>query len=154
MLLPDDPKRFPARPPSEVEWEDLLVRVEIAARALRIAVDEAPADDLVVEALEMGVLFEAMLGRTLEAVIDGRTPEDGGGVYVSGDPDELVSEYARLRYRSFVMVQRRGIDVWEWTVRGGGWDGATAYQLFQAAAARDGALLSLIRGAGRGGAAA
>ena len=31
----------PEAPPSEVEWEDLLVRVELAPRALRLALDDA-----------------------------------------------------------------------------------------------------------------
>lgn len=152
-MLPDDPHRFPARPPSEVEWEDLLVRVEIAPRALRIAVEEARADDeLLSRALQIGLLFETLLQRALEAIIDERVMEDGFGMeFVPGDPAALVAEYGRLRYRSFLMVQRRGLNVWDWTVRGGTWDGATAYQLFQAAAERDGALLAIVRGGGRGG---
>jgi hypothetical protein len=51
--------------------------------------------------------------------------------------------------RNFVMVQRRGLNVWDWTVRGGPFHGATAYQLFQFAAQSDGALLAAIRRAGR-----
>lgn len=147
-MLPDDPRGFPPRPPSEVEWEDLLVRVEIAPRALRIAVEEARADRaLLAEALRTGLRSEAMLQRALEAIIDGREGDDGAGIPdVPGDPDALVAEYGRLRYRSFLMVQRRGINVWDWTVRGGTWDGATAYQLFQAAARRDGVLLARVRG--------
>jgi hypothetical protein len=154
-MLPDDPHGFPARPPSEVEWEDLLVRVEIAPRALRIAVEEARADPaLLAGALRVGVRLETLLQRALEAIIDERAMEDGDGVSdVSGGPADLVAEYERLRYRSFLMVQRRGINVWDWTVRGGTWDGATAYQLFQAAARRDGVLLARVRGTREEGAA-
>lgn len=155
-MLPDEVRAFPARPPSEVEWEDLLVRVEIAPRALRIAVEEAPRDDPdLIQLLQTGVFFEARLQHLLEAMIDGREVEYGFEARnVPGDVDALIEAYARLRYRSFLMMQRRGINVWEWMVLGGEWAGATAYQLFQAAAHRDGALLAGARRAGRGGTAA
>ncbi len=154
MTFSTDPRTLPARPPSEVEWEDLLVRVEIAPRALRVAVEDAPADHPgVVHALGMGVLGEMALQQMLEAMVDGRElPEDSGfGIEgMPGDAEALVAEYARLRFRSFVMVQRRGLNVWDWTVRGGPYPGATAYQLFQAAAQADGVLLAAMRRAARG----
>ena len=147
-----DPRSLPPRPPSEVEWEDLLVRVEIAPRALRLAVEEAPGDDpRVAEVMQSGVRAEAALQATLEAIIDGREAGDPTpAVHLPGDAAGLLAEYTRLRMRSFVMAQRRGLDVWDWTVCGGPWDGATAFQLFQAAAHRDGALLAAVRGAARG----
>ena len=157
MTFSADPRTLPARPPSEVEWEDLLVRVEIAPRALRVAVEDAPAGHPgVEEALGMGVMGEMALQEMVAAMVDGRalpqeTPDAGFSFHGAA---ELVAEYARLRHRSFVMVQRRGIDVWDWRVRGGAYDGATAYQLFQAAAQTDGTLLAAIRGAARGGAPA
>ena len=154
MIFSTDPRTLPARPPSEVEWEELLVRVEIAPRALRVAVEDAPADHPgVLEALGWGVLGEMALQQMLEAIVDGRElpGEFGFGVEAMGDAQALVAEYQRLRFRSFVMVQRRGLNVWDWTVRGGPYDGATAYQLFQAAALADGALLAAVRGAGRVG---
>ncbi|HEY0015920.1 MAG TPA: hypothetical protein VGC13_06360 [Longimicrobium sp.] len=158
MTFSADPRTLPARPPSEVEWEDLLVRVEIAARALRVAVEDAPADHPgVVQALGTGVRGEMALQRMLEAMVDGRElPADlgVGAEVVAGDAPSLVAEYGRLRYRSFLMVQRRGLNVWDWQVRGGPYDGATAYQLFQAAARTDGALLAAVRGAARQGAGA
>jgi hypothetical protein len=151
-----DPRTFPARPPSEVEWEDLLVRVEIAPRALRVAVEDAPGDHpRVVDVLRRGVRAEAVLQDVLEAIIDGREARDGmGSEALPDDPVALLAEYARLRMRSFVMVQRRGLNVWDWTVRGGPFDGATTYQLFQAAARQDGMLLAAMREAARGGTAA
>lgn len=148
-----DPRTLPARPPSEVEWEDLLVRVEIMPRALRVAIEDAPEGHPgVVRVLQMGVMAELALQQMLEAMVDGRElPEDSGfGVEgMPGDPQALLAEYARLRFRNFVMVQRRGLNVWDWKVRGGAYSGATAYQLFQAAAQTDGFLLAAIRGAGR-----
>ena len=157
MIFTADPRTLPARPPSEVEWEDLLVRVEIAPRALRVAVEDAPAGHPgVADALRGGVRAEAALQGMLEAIVDERAlPADfgQGGAGMPGDAQALVAEYARLRFRSFVMVQRRGLNVWDWTVRGGPYDGATAYQLFQAAAQTDGALLAAVRSAARGEAA-
>lgn len=153
MIFATDPRTLPARPPSEVEWEDLLVRVEIAPRALRVAVEDAPAGDpAVLHALGVGVTGEMALQRMLEAMVDGRElpAEFGSGAEAMGDAQALVAEYQRLRFRSFVMVQRRGLNVWDWTVRGGPYDGATAYQLFSAAAQTDGALLAAVRGAARG----
>jgi hypothetical protein len=147
-----DPKALPVRPPSEVEWEDLLVRLEIAPRALRIAVEEAPADhpDLL-DLLRLGVMAEAVLREQLESMIDGRPVLDGIGVEsVPDDTASLVAEIGRLRYRNFLMVQRRGINVWEWTLQGGGMTGVTSYQLFQAAAKMDGVLLDSARRAARG----
>jgi hypothetical protein len=150
-MIQSDPRTLPARPPSEVEWEDLLVRLEIMPRALRVAIEDAPAGHPgVVQALRTGVAAEAALQRMLEAMVDGREAQDGGGVDgMGGDAAGLLAEYARLRTRSFVMVQRRGLNVWDWQVRGGSYDGATAYQLFQAAAQMDGMLLAAVRGAGR-----
>jgi hypothetical protein len=155
-MLTQDPRTLPARPPSEVEWEDLLVRVEIAPRALRVAVEDAPGDHPdVLEVLQRGVLGEAALQEMLEAIVEGREARDGMGM--EGLPDDaagLLAAYTRLRMRSFVMVQRRGLNVWDWTVRGGPYPGATAYQLFQAAAQADGVLLAAMRRAARGKAVA
>lgn len=157
MIFSADPRTLPARPPSEVEWEDLLVRVEVAARALRVAVEDVPAGHPgVLQALAAGVRSERALQQMLEAIVDDRAlpAELGHGEEeVAGDAEARVAEYGRLRYRSFLMVQRRGLNVWDWQVRGGPFDGATAYQLFQAAARTDGALLAAVRGAAREAAA-
>ncbi|HYW13627.1 MAG TPA: hypothetical protein VE871_16820 [Longimicrobium sp.] len=149
-----DPRTLPARPPSEMEWEELLVRVEIAPRALRVAVEDAPGDHPeVIAVLRRGVAGEMVLQATLEAIVDGREAgEAPGGDGLPDDAAALLDEYIRLRMRSFVMVQRRGLNVWDWTVRGGPYDGATAYQLFQAAARMDGHLLAALRSAARAGA--
>lgn len=146
-----DPRALPARPPSEVEWEELLVRLEIAPRALRIAVDEAPADDPAVrDALLTGLMAELVLQATVEAMVEGREAPDGAGMEdARADAGELLGRFAQLRARTFAMVQRRGLNVWEWTARGGAWPGATAYQVLQAAARSDGRLLDAVRGAGR-----
>ena len=156
MTLSIDPRTLLARPPSEVEWEDLLLRLDIMPRALRVAIEDAPADAAVAEALEDAVESEVRIQEELDAmargvdapasvVVDLRDPSPGG----------LLAQFTRLRTRTFAMVQRRGLNVWDWTSRGAGpFDGATAYQLLQAAAQADGELLAAIRGAGREGAAA
>ena len=67
----------------------------------------------------------------------------------------LLAQFTRLRARTFALVQRRGLNVWEWTSRGRGpFQGATAYQFLQAVASSDGELLAAVRGAARGVAAA
>lgn len=146
-----DPRTLPARPPSEVEWEELLVRLEIAPRALRIAVDEAPAGHPAVrEALLDGVAAETALQAAVEAMVDGRAAPEGMGIERAGaDAAHLLGRFAQLRARTFAMVQRRGLNVWEWTSQGGTWPGATAWQLLQAAARTDGRLLDAVRRAGR-----
>ncbi|HEX2081056.1 MAG TPA: hypothetical protein VHG08_25365 [Longimicrobium sp.] len=146
-----DPRTLPARPPSEVEWEDLLVRLEIAPRALRIAVDEAPpAHPAVREALLSGVAAESALQATIEAMVEGREAPDGrGGEGVRDPAGAPLGRFAQLRARTFAMEQRRGLNVWEWTAKGGAWPGATAYQLLQAAARTDAMLLDAVRRAGR-----
>jgi hypothetical protein len=158
MTASTDPRTLPARPPSEVEWEDLLVRLEIMPRALRVAIEDAPADaPALSRALRDGVRAEAALQAMLESMVEGREYQedaDRDAAEMPGDAQALLAEYGRLRTRSFVMVQRRGLNVWDWQVRGGPFSGATAYQLFQAAAQTDGALLAAVRAAGREGAAA
>lgn len=150
MMFSTDPRTLPARPPSEVEWEDLLVRVEIMPRALRVAVEDAPPDDGDLRSiLQRAVAMEAKLQLQLMAMVDDVPMPDARGVAALQDgistAEELVAEYGRWRTRNFVMLQRRGINVWEWRVRGGDQDGATAYQLLLAAAARDGELLAAVR---------
>ena len=147
-----DPRALPARPPSEVEWEELLVRLEIAPRALRIAIDEAPADHPAVrDALISGLAAELALQRTVEAMVEGREPPAGVRVEVAGASAELLSRFAALRARTFAMVQRRGLQVWEWTAPGGAYPGATAYQVLLAAMQADAATLDAVRRAGREG---
>jgi hypothetical protein len=146
-----DPRAYPERPPSEVEWEELLVRLEIAPRALRIAVEEAPAGHPAVrEALTAGLVGEVLVQSAIEAMAAGREPETGLGVEAGGSDAELLSRFAGLRARTFAMVQRRGLNVWEWTAPGTLWPGATAYQVLLAAMHTDAMLLDAVRGAGRG----
>jgi hypothetical protein len=148
----EDPRGFLDRPPSEVEWEDLLVRVEIAPRALRVAVDDAGAGPTVVEALREGVQREALIQASVESMVPGGAAPDFDAVESAGGDgrgaDELLARYESLRRRTFAMMQRRGLNVWDWRADGGPFDRATAYQLLQLAARTDADLLSAVRSAG------
>jgi hypothetical protein len=143
---------FPARPASEVEWEDLLVRVEITPRALRAAVDDAPAGHpAVLRALGGAVARERRLEGLLEGLREGKpvrlAATEGAE---TGTEAELLDEFSRLRARNFARVQRRGIDVWDWksdTEEGT----LTAYQALLMTTRADGALLAATRAAGREG---
>lgn len=238
MMDVENPLAHPPRPPSEVEWEDLLVRLEIAPRALALAYDDAGGEsERAADVLRDAVAGESALNAALEAMVDGRplassagsaassastdvigstesgasagsfgsngstdsigstgsagsfasipsmesaestgssgfaaSTESAGSAGSTGSPEstgsagsfesagsagstesaalELLERFARLRRRTFAMVQRRGLGVWDWTLRGGPHDGATAYQLLLAAQANDGRVLAALR-AGR-----
>lgn len=115
---PDELAHFAPRPPSEIEWEDLLIRLEVVPRVIRNRLEEAdPADPRLALLLAGVVEREAWVGRWLETVAatavgaatSRRAPEP-----VDGDVEWLAHRFASLRARTFVMVQRRGLEVWEW----------------------------------------
>jgi hypothetical protein len=143
-----DPRAHPAAPPSEVEWEELLLRVDVAPRALRVAVEDAAGGRGALAPLRAAVLEEALLGALLAAMAQGlEAPCEVRLDALEADLAGLSHRFAALRARTFAMVQRRGLGVWEWRLRGGPWEGATAYQLLRAAAARDARMLAAVRGA-------
>lgn len=144
---------YPARPPSEAEWEDLLVRYEIAPRALRLAVADAEPRLEVLVPLGLLLSAERWAAGVLAAMRDGREVEGGGaGIEGAGlaGVDGLVREYADLRARNFAAVQRRGLEVWEWSAPVPGGRAVTAYQLLNAAVAMDGEMLAVVRAGFRG----
>jgi hypothetical protein len=147
------PAAFAARPPSEVEWEELLVRIEVTARALRFAVEDAPAGHpAVLESLRRAFTWEVALRSALERMRGAAEAYAPPGMDTPpADTAEAVRWIAQLRARNFAMVQRRGIDVWDWRVEGEPFHGATPYQLLLATAAQDSRTLAGVRGAGRGG---
>lgn len=145
---------LPARPPSEVEWEELLVRLEIAPRALAIPVEETPAADPdVISALRSGVQRERELRAALEAMHAGRQVPPPAQPEPAADVGELLEELTRLRARNFAFVQRRGVEVWGWRAEGGPFGGATAYQILQAVVRGDREMLERVRRARTRGAA-
>jgi hypothetical protein len=145
-------------PPSEPEWEDLLVRYEIAPRALRVALAdgdaEGPARERIGDLLRAAVMLELWTAELLRAMRDGTPPDPGARMRIAGDDRAaLVSKFADLRARNFAAVQRRGLEVWRWRTEAPGQGPVTAYQLIQSAVAQDGETLAAVRQALRGAAA-
>lgn len=156
-MLPEDVTASPRAPGSVGEWEDLLVRLEIAPRVARNAVEEIDDGEAAAAALRAAVAREAVVGRWLEqasGIDDGSrgVAERGGG---ADSPDELSLRFGSLRARTFAMVQRRGLEVWEWE---GPWPEdpphgkpVTAHQLLLWLARRDAELLASLRQAAPAG---
>jgi hypothetical protein len=141
-----DPAAVPERPPSEAEWEDLLVRYEIAPRAARIAVEDAPGAPAP-DALGRLVAGEYAARAALEAMREGRPLPDDADV---GREEELTARgaadlFASLRARNFATLQRRGIDVWAWSAEDGSGGRMTPYRLLSAAVAMDARALAELR---------
>jgi hypothetical protein len=64
--------------------------------------------------------------------------------------EDGVRRFERLRTRNFAMVQRRGIEVWEWRLETGDHTRPTVYQLLAYLAEGDIESLAKIRAATRG----
>jgi hypothetical protein len=154
MNLADDLLSYPARPESEFEWEDLLVRVEVMCRALRVTLEEIGDGEPAVERILAGLAArEEDARRLLEdaaEVAAGRSPSLSAPSQVVSFQEDNLARFLRLRVRNFAMVQRRGIDVWDWTVRLEDGRRATVYQLLGHLAASDVETLAALRGAARG----
>lgn len=154
-MNPADWVRFPARPPGIAEWEEALLRMDIAARALRIPLDGgAGASAAAAGLLRERVRAERETGALLLAMADGHEtarPADAPAPAADGERTvvDWLRDFERLRSRNFAMLQRRGLEVWEWHVRPGGGDGprVSAYQLVLGVLAEDAALLQALRAA-------
>ena len=145
----------PARPASEMEWEDVLVRYEIAPRALRVALGDGDARGPARERL--GDLLRALVFNEMWTALLFAAMRDRAGVserprleLMSPDPAALAERFGRLRGRNFAEVQRRGIDVWEWKADAPRFGPATAYQVILASLELDGRTLAEVRDALRG----
>lgn len=151
-----DPRGLPARPPSEVEWEELLVKLEIAPRAIRVAVEDAADSPALQEVVCRAALSEQWWGQRLEDLRAGRgfSLNVGFGPWtIDGQPPttrQALEVLAAERERNFGKLQRRGLEVWEWRsdlVEG---HPLTAYQLAQLRAAADAEVIRSIRALPRG----
>jgi len=155
-FLPDPAalSRWPVRPPSEVEWEELLVHLEIYPRVLRIALDEAPeGTDRALPLLERLAAREAWLSGALEVLRQGGRVVPEAPPPAPGAPDApaLVWRIDSLRARSFARVQRRGLEVWDWeAARADGEGHVAAYPLLKQVAQDDGEALAAVRTVLRG----
>jgi hypothetical protein len=143
---------LPPRPPSEVEWEDLLVRLELMPKALRILLEEPGPELAAIRPLVEGLARkEGWLGEYLQSA----SGEDGfreAGRVEPADGAAAAELFVRLRARNFAMLQRRGLVVWDWG--GSAPDGtpATAYQVLSRTVRNDVESLAAIREALKGGA--
>ena len=141
---------LPAAPPSVVEWEDLLVRMEVMTRALAVTLEEAPADRAGAAELLRGLVDrEAGVGEWLQAAAEARggpvpTPGPVGSDAQREDPEWLAGRFVSLRARNFAMLQRRGLEVWEWVAEHQGAP-VTAYQMVTALVRSDAAALEALR---------
>ncbi|HET6230139.1 MAG TPA: hypothetical protein VFE05_08720 [Longimicrobiaceae bacterium] len=150
----------PERPADIAEWEDLLVRLEIAPRALRVAVDDAPADSpevlrvvteaAVREQANLDALVGLKSGEVAAPNASAAAPEWDG----RRDAEAMVHVFAQLRNRLFAQVQRRGLEVWDWRAVDADGSVRTTFRLLVDVARGDGAALEAVRAAGRSGRAA
>ena len=146
---------YPAAPPSEVEWEELLVRYELTPRALRAALDDAALEGDVRE--RVGDLLRALVANELQVTELFAAMRDGLAVQVepraeamSAEPRAAYERFAALRGRNFAAVQRRGLEVWGWRAESPWMGTVTAHQLILASTALDAETLAEIRQALRG----
>jgi len=142
---------FPARPPSEVEWEDLLARLDLAPRAFHLAAGDAAGNPRVAHVLASALALEHWFEIALrELQAGGMIPLDFGftpGAGGASDVREVLERFAALRARNFAALQRRGIGVWDWsaaTREDGG--RVTTFQAASAVVEMDGRHLAVLRG--------
>lgn len=143
---------LPPAPPSVAEWEDLLVRMEIMVRALRVSLEPRAGHPVAVgESLRALVDREALVGEWLQAASSAGSarpvgvPEPVGGEREREDPRWLAERFASLRARNFAMLQRRGLEVWGWTATLPGGERPTAYQMVTALVRLDADALAALR---------
>lgn len=134
------------RPASIAEWEDLLVRMEIMPRAVSGTLD-AESGPATPEILQAMVEREGTVARWLEIVAAG-LPEPSkppGSPAGGSDPRDLAERFASLRSRNFAMLQRRGLEVWEWSGVVDGGRTATVHQVLGWLLASDASALAALR---------
>jgi hypothetical protein len=143
----EDILALPPRAPSEVEWEDLLVRLELMPRALSVVTGEidlrTPAFHAVAAALVERERRVAGYLQRAAGLPAAAPPSEAQPLNRQAD---VLDRFVRLRARNFAIVQRRGLDVQEWrvTLEEGG--EATVYQVLTCLAGEDVATLAALRG--------
>jgi hypothetical protein len=138
---------LPRLPRSVGDWEDLLVRLEIVPRVVRNTVEELIDERRAVPALAAATDREHTVGRWLEAAsrVAGHTQNVSANFASDDQPDVLTLRFASLRARTFAMVQRRGLEVWEWQAPLPGCGSITAHQLLAWLSRCDAILLAELR---------
>lgn len=141
--------RHPPRPVSEVEWEDLLLRIEVMPRALRFALEEMGRDSSrVAEVLRDLAENEDRARRFLEAALGleaNSVPTADEATQPIALKADAMDRFMRLRVRNFAMAQRRGIAIWELSVPVESGERATVHQLFAYLAETDARALKALR---------
>jgi hypothetical protein len=139
----------PPHPSHVADWEDLLVRLEIAPRALRVTLEDAPTDDPEVRGLvARAAAAERVFQRMMEAMRTGAPlpdPEPALPEEAGDDARTLAETYTSVRMRTFAMAQRRGVDVWAWESPDAEGRALTVYQLFSRMVKEDARLLAALR---------
>lgn len=140
---------LPARPPSEVEWEDLLLRVEVMPKVLRVhleRIESGHRDAALLTLLNELVRRELFVRDFLESAATGTSDRPPGEEpQLSANHMDAVDRFVRLRTRNFAMVQRRGLEVWDWQQKIGATMHATVFQLLTRLASEDVELLAALR---------
>jgi hypothetical protein len=139
----------PPHPAHVADWEDLLVRLEIAPRALRVTLEDAPAGDPEVRALvARAAAGERVFQRMMEAMHAGDPFPEAAAAPAEEPGDDartLADAFTSLRMRTFAMAQRRGVDVWAWQSADAEGRTLTVYQLFNRMVREDARLLAALR---------
>jgi hypothetical protein len=142
-------RQLPERPLSEVEWEDLLLRLELMPRALRVTLENLPIDDAILQ----GVLERALKREEAAADFMDRAVAPGYSLVPPGPrsaqivarQDDRVERFVRIRSRTFAMAQRRGIEIWDWSAPVWPTGRATIHQVLAYLAAEDVRVLAELR---------
>ena len=141
---------FPERPPSEVEWEELLARLDLAPRAFHLAADDAAGNPRVAHVLFSAFALEHWFSAALkELQAGGMIPLDFGFTPGSGGAAaarEVLDAFSALRARNFAALQRRGIGVWDWSAATKEGGRVTTFQAASAVVEMDGRHLAVLRG--------
>lgn len=143
---------FPALPPGVAEWEDLLLRFELGPRIAKTVLDEIPGEQ-----------WDQPVGTDPRSPCDHLAHlaacEDDLQVWIGAshpvssvlpperDARAHLERFSRLRDRNFAALQRRGVEVWEWTAAHPRWGETTVFQLLSVAVRHDGRHISRMRAA-------
>jgi hypothetical protein len=134
-----------------VEWEDLLLRLEIAPRALRVAADDAAHGEPLERLLAEAVHREGLWGERLEHLREGRRlPAPDVPPEARAAASASLEAFGRERARNFARLQRRGLDVWQWRAETSSGELITAHQLIRMRLLEDAEVLRAIRALPRG----
>lgn len=146
---------FARRPSGVAEWEDLLVRFELAPRIARTVLEDIPAERR--DAAELGrtpcahlahlAAREQSLAEWLDAMQRGASLDVPDEQPASGDAAAQLQRFTRLRGRNSGAVQRRGLDVWDWCSPHPDGGTVSVFQVLSVAVRHDGRHIAGMRGA-------